>query len=77
MKDTGMMGLGRVVLANWERPILLEQFGKRKEDEYFAEIPDVRLERQPWRPAVNNGRERIIVSQSSKFEALLPEKNYV
>ena len=53
MKDKGMVGLGRVVLAKRERPIILEPFGKgmrgmtlrysyevREEKDYFSDIPD-------------------------------------
>jgi DNA end-binding protein Ku len=51
-----MVGVGRVVMGKRERPIILEPFGKgirattllypyevRKEDDYFAEIPEVKL----------------------------------
>jgi DNA end-binding protein Ku len=76
MKDTGMMGLGRVVLAKRERPILLEPFGKgirattlhypyevRKEDEYFAEIPDVKVSSEMLKLA-----EHIVETKAADFE---------
>ena len=56
MRDKKMVGLGRVVISKRERPIILEPLGKglqgmtlrypyevRKEDEYFADIPDVKI----------------------------------
>jgi DNA end-binding protein Ku len=56
MKGKGTVGVGRVVISKRERPIIVEPFGKgipgmtlrypcevRKEDEYFAEIPDVKV----------------------------------
>jgi DNA end-binding protein Ku len=56
MKGKGTVGVGRVVISKRERPIILEPFGKgiramtlrypyevRKEDEYFTDIPDVKV----------------------------------
>src|SRR6478672_7865606 len=56
MKSKGMVGLGRVVIAKRERPIILRPLGKgleaftlrypyevRKEEEYFSDIPDVKV----------------------------------
>jgi DNA end-binding protein Ku len=56
MKGKAMVGLGRVVISKRERPIILEPWDKgirgttlrypyevRKEDEYFAEIPAVKI----------------------------------
>ncbi len=56
MKSKKMVGVGRVVLAKRERPIILRPLGKglegitlrypyevRGEDSYFEEIPDVKL----------------------------------
>jgi DNA end-binding protein Ku len=56
MRGKGMVGLGRVVISKRERPIILEPLGKglrgmtlrypyevRKEDEYFADIPEMKL----------------------------------
>ena len=53
-----MVGVGRVVITKRERAIILEPIGKglrgmtlryayevRKEDEYFADIPDVKVAR--------------------------------
>jgi len=84
MKDTGMMGLGRVVLAKRERPILLEPFGKgirattlhypyevRKEDEYFAEIPDVKVSSGMLKLA-----EHIVETKAADFEPSKFEDHY-
>jgi DNA end-binding protein Ku len=56
MKAKGMVGLGRVVIAKRERPIILEPMGKgmrgitlrypyeiRDEKDYFDEIPDLKI----------------------------------
>ena len=56
MKGKGMVALGRIVVSKRERVIALEPHGKgllgttlhypyevRKEDEYFADIPDVKV----------------------------------
>ena len=56
MADSGLVGLGRVVLANRERPVMIEPMGSgirgitlryaheiRSETEYFADIPKMHL----------------------------------
>jgi DNA end-binding protein Ku len=63
MSDTGLVGMGRVILSNRERPILVEPSGRglrgttlhyahqvRSEDEYFADILKLAARR--------NGRSR-------------------
>ena len=59
MRDKKMVGVGMVVISKRERPIILEPFGKglrgmtlrypyevRKEDEYFSDIPDVKVSKE-------------------------------
>jgi len=70
-------GVGRVVISKRERPIILEPFGKgikattlrypykvRKEDEYFAGIPDVKVSGEMLKLA-----EHIVETKTADFEA--------
>lgn len=56
MRDKKMVGIGRVVIAKRERPIMLESFGKgilgttlrypyevREAESYFEDVPDIKL----------------------------------
>ena len=74
-----MVGLGRVVLAKRERPILLEPFGKgmrgmtlrypyevRNANDYFTEIPDVKIPVEMLKLA-----EHIVETKAADFD---PEK---
>ena len=76
MKARGVVGLGRIVLSKRERPIILEPFGKgirgmtlrypyevRNEDEYFDEIPDLKISGEMLKLA-----EHIIDSKAADFE---------
>ena len=76
MKGKGMVGLGRVVISKRERPIILEAYGKgiraitlrypyevRKEDEYFADIPDVKISSEMLKLA-----EHIVETKTAEFE---------
>ncbi len=76
MKGKGVVGLGRVVLAKRERPIILEPFGKgmrgmtlrypyevRDEKEYFAEIPDMKIPSDMLKLA-----EHIVETKSEDFD---------
>jgi DNA end-binding protein Ku len=76
MKAKGMVGLGRVVIAKRERPIVLEPMGKgmrgitlrypyeiRDEKEYFAEIPDVKIPGEMLKLT-----EHIVDSKSAEFD---------
>jgi DNA end-binding protein Ku len=76
MKGKGTVGVGRVVISKRERPIILEPFGKgiramtlrypyevRKEDEYFADIPDVKVSKEMLQLA-----EHIIETKTSDFD---------
>ena len=75
MKGKGMVGVGRVVISKRERPIILEPFGKgmrgmtlrypyevRKEDEYFADIPDVKIPGEMLKLA-----EHIVETKDGRF----------
>jgi DNA end-binding protein Ku len=76
MKGKGVVGLGRVVLAKRERPIILEPFGKgmrgmtlrypyevRDEKEYFGEIPDMKIPSDMLKLA-----EHIVETKSEDFD---------
>ncbi len=76
MKAKGMVGLGRVVIAKRERPIILEPMGKgmrgvtlrypyeiRDEKEYFAEIPDVKIPGEMLKLT-----EHIVDSKAGEFD---------
>ena len=78
MKGKGTVGVGRVVISKRERPIILEPFGKgiramtlrypyevRKEDEYFAEIPDTKVTGEMLKLA-----EHIVESKAAEFDPL-------
>jgi DNA end-binding protein Ku len=75
MKSKGVVGLGRVVISKRERPIILEAHGRgirgitlrypyevRKEDEYFAEIPDVKISGEMLKLA-----EHIVETKADEF----------
>src|SRR4029079_16359636 len=75
MRDKKMVGVGKVVISKRERPIILEPFGKglrgmtlrypyeiRKEDEYFAEIPDVKIPKEMLQLA-----EHIVDTKAAEF----------
>ena len=75
MKAKGVAGLGRVVLSKRERPIILEPFGKgiramtlrypyemRKEDEYFSDIPDIKVSKEMLQLA-----EHIVDTKAAEF----------
>ena len=76
MKAKGVAGLGRVVLSKRERPIILEPFGKgiramtlrypyemRKEDEYFSDIPDIKVSKEMLQLA-----EHIVDTKAAEFD---------
>jgi DNA end-binding protein Ku len=76
MKGKGMVGLGRVVISKRERPIILEPLGKglrgmtlrypyevRKEDEYFADSPDVKVSGEMLKLA-----EHIVETKEADFD---------
>jgi DNA end-binding protein Ku len=77
MKGKGTVGVGRVVISKRERPIILEPFGKgiramtlrypyevRKEDDYFADIPDVKVSKEMLQLA-----EHIVETKTGDFDA--------
>jgi DNA end-binding protein Ku len=76
MKGKGMVGLGRVVISKRERPVIVEPFGKglrgmtlrypyevRNEDEYFSEIPDVKISGEMLKLA-----EHIVETKADDFD---------
>jgi DNA end-binding protein Ku len=76
MKGKGMVGLGRVVISKRERPIILEAYGKgvramtlrypyevRKETDYFADIPDVKISKDMLELA-----EHIVETKAAEFD---------
>jgi DNA end-binding protein Ku len=76
MKGKGTVGVGRVVISKRERAIILEPFGKgiramtlrypyevRKEDEYFADIPDTKVTGEMLKLA-----EHIVETKTGDFE---------
>jgi DNA end-binding protein Ku len=84
MKGKGMVGLGRVVLAKRERPIILEPFGKgmrgmtlryayevRDEKDYFSDIPDVKIPAEMLKLA-----EHILDTKAADFDPNQFEDSY-
>jgi DNA end-binding protein Ku len=84
MRDKKMVGVGKVVISKRERPIILEPFGKglrgmtlrypyeiRKEDEYFAEIPDVKIPKEMLQLA-----EHIVETKAGDFDPSEFEDTY-
>jgi DNA end-binding protein Ku len=76
MRGKGMAGIGRVVIAKRERPIMLTPMGKglrgmtlrypyevRNEAEYFADIADVKISGEMLKLA-----EHILDSKAAEFE---------
>ena len=76
MKGKDTVGVGRIVISKRERPIILEPFGKgiramtlrypyevRKEDEYFADIPDVKVSKEMLQLA-----EHIVETKTADFD---------
>jgi DNA end-binding protein Ku len=76
MRSKKMVGLGRVVIAKRERPIILRPLDKglegftlrypyevRKEDEYFGDIPDVKIA-----PDMLKLAEHIVESKAAEFD---------
>jgi DNA end-binding protein Ku len=84
MRDKKMVGVGKVVISKRERPIVLEPFGKglrgmtlrypyeiRKEDEYFSDIPDVKIPKEMLQLA-----EHIVETKAGDFEPSEFEDTY-
>jgi DNA end-binding protein Ku len=84
MRDKKMVGVGKVVISKRERPIILEPFGKglrgitlrypyevRQEDEYFADIPDVKVSKEMLELA-----EHIVETKASDFDPSEFEDTY-
>jgi len=84
MRDKKMVGVGMVVISKRERPIVLEPFGKglrgitlrypyevRKEDEYFSDIPDVKVSKEMLQLA-----EHIVETKTGEFDPSEFEDTY-
>src|SRR5438045_2400430 len=84
MRREGMVGMGRVVLAKRERPMIIEPMGSglrgitlryahevRSEAEYFADIPKLDLPEELLRLA-----EHIIETKKADFHAAWLEDRY-
>ena len=84
MRDKKMVGVGMVVISKRERPIILEPFGKglrgmtlrypyevRKEDEYFSDIPDVKVSKEMLQLA-----EHIVETKTGEFDPSEFEDSY-
>jgi len=78
MADKKMVGLGRVVISKRERPIILQPSGRglrgmtlrypyevRAEDEYFTDIPDVKISKEMLQLA-----EHIVKTKSGEFRSV-------
>jgi DNA end-binding protein Ku len=79
-----MVGVGMVVISKRERPIVLEPFGKglrgmtlrypyeiRQEDEYFSDIPDVKVSKEMLQLA-----EHIVETKAGEFDPSEFEDTY-
>jgi DNA end-binding protein Ku len=84
MADSGLVGLGRVVLANRERPIMIEPMGTglrgitlryahevRSETEYFADIPPMQLPDEMLQIT-----EHILATKKEDFDPAYLEDRY-
>jgi DNA end-binding protein Ku len=84
MADTGLVGMGRVILSNRERPILVEPSGRglrgtilhyahqiRSEDEYFADIPKLVLPDEMVEVA-----KHILQTKKAQFDPAFLEDRY-
>ena len=84
MAHSGLVGLGRVVLANRERPIMIEPMGLglrgitlryahevRNETEYFADIPPMQLPEEMLQIA-----EHILETKKENFDPAYLEDRY-
>jgi Ku protein len=84
MRGKELLGMGRVVLAKRERPIIIEPMGNglrgmtlryahevRNEAEYFADIPEIALPEDILRIA-----EHILVTKTENFDPAYLEDRY-
>jgi DNA end-binding protein Ku len=84
MADTGLVGMGRVMLSNRERPILVEPSGRglrgttlhyahqvRSENEYFADIPKLVLPDEMVEVA-----KHILQTKKAEFDPAFLEDRY-
>jgi non-homologous end joining protein Ku len=84
MEATGLVGMGRVILSNRERPILIEPMGRglrgttlhyahevRSETEYFADIPKLMLPSDMLEVA-----KHILNTKTAEFDPAYLEDRY-
>jgi DNA end-binding protein Ku len=84
MRGKEMLGMGRVILAKRERPIIIEPLGNglrgmtlryahevRSEAEYFADIPEIKLPDEMLRIA-----EHILETKTADFDPAFLEDRY-
>ena len=84
MKSKGMVGVGRVVIAKRERPIILEPLDKglrgmtlrypyevRNEADYFTDIPDIKVPGEMLKLA-----EHIVDTKTGEFDPSAFEDHY-
>ncbi len=84
MSRTGVVGLGRVVLASRERPLLVEPMGNglrgvmlrfahevRAETDYFSDIPEMKLPAEMMKLA-----QHIIKTKTADFDPVMLEDHY-
>jgi DNA end-binding protein Ku len=84
MAETGLVGMGRVILSNRERPILIEPMGRglrgttlhyahevRGDSEYFADIPKLALAADMLEVA-----KHILQSKAADFDPAFLEDRY-
>lgn len=84
MVETGLVGMGRVILSNRERPILIEPMGRglrgtmlyyahevRSEGEYFADIPKLTFPADMLEVA-----KHILQPSAAEFDAAFLEDRY-
>jgi DNA end-binding protein Ku len=84
MRDKKMVGVGMVVISKRELPIILEPFDKglrgmtlrypyevRQEDEYFSDIPDVKVSKEMLQLA-----EHIVETKAGAFDPAEFEDTY-
>jgi len=84
MRGKEMAGMGRIILAKRERPIIIEPLGNglrgmtlryahevRSEAEYFADIPEIKLPDEMLRIA-----EHILQTKTADFDPALLEDRY-
>jgi DNA end-binding protein Ku len=84
MAETDLVGMGRIILSNRERPIIIEPMGRglrgitlhyehevRNEAEYFADIPNLALPDEMLDVA-----KHILKTKAAEFDPVVLEDRY-